>query len=223
MKRKFKYVVIITILLSIMIFKLFTFTTYHSYTTEIESIIASSDVSTSIKENVIQINYNGESDYSFVIYGDSKYEGEAYIPLAISLSEELQANVRILKYNFLGNVNPILHQPENEYVIAHGDGSEYLGFTIDEEDTVILLGSTPFTKLKSYNVMMLQSNLDMVSEVIKNALPTNTLYYSIDKGNFSNYVYASMHEKDASALISREEQINLCVKYIEDFISSLDL
>ena len=223
MKRKFKYVILFTTLLSIMIFKLFTFTTYQSHTAEIESIVEASNVSTVIDSSEIRVNYNGESSYSFVIYGDSKYEGEAYLPLAIALSEKLQANVRILKYNFLGNVNVFLHKPENEYVIAHGDGSEYLGFILNEDNTAILLGSTPFTKIKSNNVMMIQSKLDMVSEANKKALPSNTLYYAIEKGNFSNYVYAALHEKDASALITREEQISLCVKYIEDFISSLDL
>ncbi|MBR3840415.1 MAG: hypothetical protein IKM20_04685 [Erysipelotrichales bacterium] len=223
MKRKFKYVIFITILISIIIFKLFTATTYQSYTAEIDEIIASSDVTTTMEANEIRVNYNGESSYSFVIYGDSKYEGKAYIPLAIQISEELQADVRIIEYNFLGNMNVLLHAPSDEVVIAHGDGSEYLGCVSNKADAIILLGSTSFTKLKNDNVMMIKCELDMVSEVIKNTLPTNTLYYKIEKGNFSNYVYASLHEKDASALVTREEQLNLCVEYIEDFISSLDL
>lgn len=223
MKRKLKYVILFTVLLSIIVFKIFTTATYPNDMVAINEIREVTDCLISEDSSEIRVEYNGDSTGNYIIYGDTSYEGEAYVPLAIAISEELNADVRIIKYNFLGNIGVLLHQPKDEILIAHGNGSEYVGFVAAKADGVILLGNTPFTKVKNENAMIIQSDLDMVSECIKKALPSTALYYRIEKGNFSNYVYAGLHKKDASPLITREEQIDQCIKYIEDFVSSLDL
>lgn len=225
MQRKIKYIVIFTVVVSIFIFEIFTSQKYASDISNIQAITSSSNCIVEDNQSEIRItniNKDYNSSYDFVMYGDSNYEGNAYIPLAIAISENIGADVRIIKYNFLGNINALFIQNRpSEIIVAHGDGSTYLN--VKDAKAVVLLGSTSYRKMEAENVMVVKGDLDMVSEFDRKTLPAHILTYKIPAGNFSNYVYADMHKDDAPTSVSKEEQITMLVEYLLDFISTLDL
>ncbi len=221
MKRRIRYVILITVVISIILYTLITKTTYPSDQASIDECMNTLDISYTEKDGDLYLEHEGAT-LEFVIYGDSLYEAKAYLPLAGMLCEELGANVRVLSYNFLGNMNVVLDDPSDAIIITHGNGSEWLRFVSSKAKAVIILGNTGENfKFEATHVGVIRGGLDLVSSYSNEVLPQGSIIYKIDKANFSNYAYAQMHANDAPSLLKREEQIRLAINYIDDFVSSL--
>jgi len=174
------------------------------------------------------IELKADSDIGFIFYPGGKVESLAYLVLLDSIRNE-GINVFLVKMPFnlaVFNVNAadkIIEKYPNIkqwYIGGHSLGgamaSQYLENNEEKFDGLIQLSAYPLNESES-NVLILYGSNDTVLDLDK-LTPFNPI--KIEGGNHAYFGHYGEQEGDGKASISRDEQQNLTVNAILEFIYS---
>lgn len=181
-----------------------------------------------------------EIEEHIVLYQGGLVETEAYLPLAKKLSDEgyqvfiphMPLNLAILDSDIIDEIKEG-HPSDKEWWLAgHSLGgasaSIYAKENHEEIEGVIFLAAYPSddSELSELSLSVLSItgsndgilNKDQYNET-RSLLPDDAKFKVIQGGNHSNFGHYGFQEGDGDSEISREQQQNEIVKYIDDFIT----
>ena len=174
----------------------------------------------------------------FIFYPGGKVEHTAYIPLAQMLAEEgivciiakMPCNLAVLDMDAADKIVDQFGYIENWYIGGHSLGgsmaASYAAEHADEFEGLILLGSYSTTDLTStdLDVLSIYGSEDKVLnaekyEEYKVNLPEDLVEIVIDGGCHAYFGAYGMQEGDGEPGITCEEQTDITVKNITEFIN----
>ncbi len=240
MNKKKILIVIFSTILSLLLITAIGFLVYVSNYEKANSIALEALNST----NIVTVDNN--SDYisfepeeytnGLIFYPGGKVEAEAYANLMMMLAEEGILSI-IIKMPFnlamfnINGANKVIdkYDVDNWYLSGHSLGgvfaSSYLEKNTSKFGGMIYLASYTTYDLSKTNLDVLSitaSNDTVINnksyEENKKNLPINTLYKEIDGGNHSNFGDYGLQKKDGISTISSQEQKEITITAILDFI-----
>lgn len=180
-----------------------------------------------IQDNLIILSPAMTSDTALIFYPGAKVEYTAYIPILNKLRQnditcvliKMPFNLAIFDQNAANKVFDVLPDIKNWYIGGHSMGgamaSSYAANNKDKVKGLILLGAYIYGDVSPENALTiygtLNSNLDENINYTKNVV-------IIDGGNHAQFGNYGEQKGDPPATISREDQQNIAVKEIIDFI-----
>lgn len=203
----------------------------------VDEMINQSDVE--VIENKDFYRIGGMSKTGLIYYPGARVHPKSYIHLGIALADEdITTFISKMSLNFaVFSPNKALeiikdHPEIKEWFIAgHSLGGAMASKVVyenpDKFEGLILNASYPAenNSLKDKNIKVLsiyaeKDGLATIEEIDKSRdfLSTNTKYVLIDGGNHAQFGYYGPQKGDLEADISREQQIEIIVKEITEFI-----
>ena len=180
-----------------------------------------------IQDNLIILSPATPSDTALIFYPGAKVEYTAYTPILNKLRQnhitcvliKMPFNLAILDQNAANKVFDELPDIKNWYIGGHSMGgamaSSYAANHKDKVKGLILLGAYIYGDVSPENALTiygtLNSNLEKKINYTKNVV-------IIDGGNHAQFGNYGEQKGDPPATISREDQQNIAVKEIIDFI-----
>ncbi len=183
-----------------------------------------------IKEDVILISPNEESDIGFIFYPGAKVEYTAYIPILNEISNAANVNCFLVKmplnYAFFDEdkAEIVLNsytEIDSWYIGGHSLGSSIAGSFAGKNQElfngVIYLGGYiygDYPKEKSLTIYgSLEERVDRIIDYTENVV-------KIEGGNHSQFGNYGMQPGDKEANIDRATQQEITAEAINDFINS---
>lgn len=205
-----------------------------------EAVTLLEDDRVSQEENWILIEPEEDVQTNVVFYQGGFVEAEAYLPLALSLSDNgirvflpyMPLNLAILNTDIFEDIYDDYSSDLPWWIGGHSlGGTSSLMYALENEEEiegVLLLASYP-----SDNTNLSDSDLSVLSihathdEIInqeqyedtKSLLPVDTKYITIEEGNHSNFGYYGFQDGDGNSEISRKEQHRQVIEAILDLIN----
>ena len=188
---------------------------------------------TNNKDYYLFDNLNND-DRAIIFYGGAKVEEKSYAPMLSKLAHE-GIDIYLAKMPFCfalfnrSKADTIYKDTYKEvYLMGHSLGG--VCCAMDLENTkldykgVIFLASYPSKQMDNkYKTLTIYGSEDKVmnkKEFDKNQtyLPNEHTIKVIEGGNHANYGYYGKQKGDGVATISREQQIDLTISYVKDFV-----
>ena len=237
----FKIVSVFIILIAVLFGTFFIYAAdyYHATTVAVTAIAQEKSVNVTYDDNMIIFSpkQNGK-DIGFVFYPGGKVEYTAYSPLMVKMAEQgitcilvkMPFNLAVFDSNGAGKAINKLDKISNWYIGGHSLGgamaSAYASSNADKLKGIVFLGAYPSSDLSKTNLKMLSIygmedkvlNKEKLDECRSNE-PKNTKYLELKGANHANYGNYGVQSGDGTATISAEEQQDIAVKAIFDFIS----
>ena len=237
---------ILIIILALLIGGLAYFTYYVSdisYTDDTALTILSSNGSYTVMDTSNYITFTptaNKSSTGIIFYPGAKIQPESYSVIASKLATngyttiivKMPFNLAIFGENKANNVITE-HKEISKWVIAgHSLGgvfaSDYAVNHQDEIKGVIYLAAYPNTNASNatFKALSIRGSLDglatskEISDNI-NKFPVNTTFVTINGGNHANFGDYGMQVGDNNSTITRQEQQNMTVGYILEFLKDL--
>ena len=174
------------------------------------------------------ISSNNDSDIGIIFYPGAKVEAIAYLPILDKLSEkgytcvivEMPFNMAIFNTDAADDVYELLPDIKHWYIAGHSMGgamaSDYASDNPENIEGLILLGAyiygdyPPSKSLTIYGSFNdnLEESMDYTENIIK-----------IDGGNHAQFGNYGKQDNDPDATITSEEQQNIAVESIVEFIN----
>lgn len=206
-----------------------------TYTAMEEAVVLLGDHRVRQEDDWIVIQPEEEARANFVLYPGGFVETEAYVPLAVSLSEEgvrvilphMPFHLSILDSNRFEAIYEAIDSDLPWWIGGHSlGGTSALLYARENEEFIegaVLLASYP-----SENTDLSQSSLTVLSinathdaiinetqyKETQSLLPDDTSYVSIEGGNHSQFGYYGFQKGDGRSEITREEQHQQVVEAI---------
>ena len=175
------------------------------------------------------------NDKAVIFYGGAKVEEDSYAPMLNKLAHE-GVDVYVAKMPFCfalfnrTKADAIYNDAYKEvYLMGHSLGGVCCAMNLDSTKLdykgVVFLASYPSKQMDNkYKSLTIYGSEDKVmnkKEFDKNQtyLPNDHDIKVIEGGNHANYGYYGKQKGDGEATISREQQIDLTVSYVKDFIN----
>lgn len=244
MKKFFKiFKILLIIVLSIILLLSINFIIYaniYYHAVDVDDYLKSDDYVT-VVDNDKYISFmpnEGKAKAGIIFYPGAKVEEKAYSEIMYDLAK-LNIFTSIIKspfrFSFLNKngadiiLNDFSDKVDYFYLAGHSLGgitaSDYLYKNADKFQGIIFLASYPNKDLSNSSIWSLSiyGSNDYVLNRNKYAqakakLPKNNYEYIIDGGNHANFASYGNQDNDGNATIEREEQINLTVLKIVEFI-----
>lgn len=240
MKKKIILLVIIVLILSLVGGTVYYINDYYHAEETAVSLI------TTPKENVVVTEENGVFTFKpqnatkgIIFYPGGKVEAESYAPLMHSLAEEgilsvlvtMPGNLAVLDMNAADGICEQYPEIESWYMAGHSLGgsmaASYIAENSQEFDGIILLASYSTADLSDSYLEVLSIygsndgvlNMEKYSEYKPN-LPSDLKEFIIDGGCHAYFGAYGEQEGDKKATITREEQIEITVNEIKQFINN---
>jgi len=237
---------ILIVILVLLIGGLAYFTYYVSdisYTDDTALTILSSNGSYTVMDTSNYITFTptaNKSSTGIIFYPGAKIQPESYSVIASKLATngyttiivKMPFNLAIFGENKANNVITE-HKEISKWVIAgHSLGgvfaSDYAVNHQDEIKGVIYLAAYPNTNASNatFKALSIRGSLDglatskEISDNI-NKFPVNTTFVTINGGNHANFGDYGMQVGDNNSTITRQEQQNMTVGYILEFLKDL--
>jgi len=237
---------ILIVILALLIGGLAYFTYYVSdisYTDDTALTILSSNGSYTVMDTSNYITFTptaNKSSTGIIFYPGAKIQPESYSVIASKLATngyttiivKMPFNLAIFGENKANNVITE-HKEISKWVIAgHSLGgvfaSDYAVNHQDEIKGVIYLAAYPNTNASNatFKALSIRGSLDglatskEISDNI-NKFPVNTTFVTINGGNHANFGDYGMQVGDNNSTITRQEQQNMTVGYILEFLKHL--
>jgi len=237
---------ILIVILALLIGGLAYFTYYVSdisYTDDTALTILSSNGSYTVMDTSNYITFTptaNKSSTGIIFYPGAKIQPESYSVIASKLATngyttiivKMPFNLAIFGENKANNVITE-HKEISKWVIAgHSLGgvfaSDYAVNHQDEIKGVIYLAAYPNTNASNatFKALSIRGSLDglatskEISDNI-NKFPVNTTFVTINGGNHANFGDYGMQVGDNNSTITRQEQQNMTVGYILEFLKDL--
>ena len=180
-----------------------------------------------VQDNLIILSPTMPSDTALIFYPGAKVEYTAYIPILEKLRQngitcvliKMPFNLAIFDQNAANKVFDELPDIKNWYIGGHSMGgamaSSYAANHKDKVKGLILLGAYIYGEVSPENALTIYGTLN--SNLEKNIDYTENVVI-IDGGNHAQFGNYGEQKGDPPATISREDQQNIAVKAILDFI-----
>ena len=179
-------------------------------------------------------NLNND-DKAIIFYGGAKVEEDSYAPLLNKLAHE-GIDVYIAKMPFCfplfnrSKADTIYNDTYKEvYLMGHSLGGVCCAMDLETTKLdyrgVIFLASYPSKQMDNkYKSLTIYGSEDKVmnkKEYENNLsyLPSGYITKVIEGGNHANYGYYGKQKGDGEASITREQQIDLTISYVKEFIN----
>jgi len=214
---------------------------YHADKTAIASLYSSEAYTVQNNSNSITFTpTRNKSSTGIIFYPGAKVQPEAYSVLASKLAQHGYTTI-IVKMPFnlaifgVNKASDIINQNNgiNTWIIGgHSLGGVFASdFAVNHQDKikgVIYLASYPNANASNANfkALSIRGSLDGLAtpdQISKNMdkFPLNTTFVTIEGGNHYNFGNYGVQSGDNNSTITREEQQNLTVSYIINFIKNL--
>lgn len=213
---------------------------YHSDDSVQDFLISDESVMIDKQKDFITFNPKNSSEDAIIFYPGAKVEFTAYAPLMKQLAQsgitcylmKMPCNLAVLspdKADLILKEKRELHK--NWYIGGHSLGgamaSNYVYKHQNEFKGLILLGAYSTKDLSSTHLSVLSLygsndqvlNFEKYKEYKKN-LPSSTIEFVIQGGNHANYGNYGIQKGDGIATISQEEQQQISLEQILNFINS---
>lgn len=240
-RRYLKRILVFLLILIILTFGgiyIYSLNYYHALPLATESLKNNNIVIKQDKNMIVFKPTNGFSDKGLIFYPGGKVEYLSYIPLMQKISNEgyncfllkMPFNLAVFDQNAADKPIAEYSDINSWYLSGHSLGgamaSIYASKNIEKVDGLILLGAYPSADLSEFNIRMLSIygsedkilNRDTF-ESNKPYSPSNTNYIEIKGGNHSFYGSYGEQKNDGIASITDEEQQDLAVEKIVEFMS----
>ncbi len=240
MKKKIILLVIIVLILSLVGGTVYYINDYYHAEEIAVSLI------TTPKENVVVTEENGVFTFKpqnatkgIIFYPGGKVEAESYAPLMHSLAEEgilsvlvtMPGNLAVLDMNAADGICEQYPEIESWYMSGHSLGgsmtASYIAENSEKYDGIILLASYSTADLSNSGLDVLSiygSNDGVLNmekyEEYKINLPDDFSEFVIDGGCHAYFGAYGEQDGDKKATITREEQIEITVNEIKQFINN---
>ena len=236
MKKKITLTIIIVLILSLIGGTVYYINDY--YRAEDSAVVLFASSKTDISEENGVYTFNSENAKTGVIfYPGGKVEAKAYAPLMYALSKEgilsilvtMPGNLAVLDMNAADGLQEKYPEIENWYMAGHSLGgsmaASYISENADNFDGIILLASYSTADLSNSGLDVLSiygSNDGILNmekyEECKTNLPDGFSEFVIDGGCHAYFGSYGEQDGDGKATITRDEQINITVDEIINFI-----
>ena len=240
MKKKITLTIIIVLILSLVGGTAYYINDYYHAEETAVSLI------TTPKENVVVTEENGVFTFKpqnatkgIIFYPGGKVEAESYAPLMHSLAEKgvftvlvtMPGNLAVLDMNAADGICEQYPEIESWYMSGHSLGgsmaASYIAENSQEFDGIILLASYSTADLSDSYLEVLSIygsndgvlNMEKYSEHKPN-LPSDFEEFIIDGGCHAYFGAYGEQEGDKKSTITREEQIEITVNEIKQFINN---
>lgn len=180
-----------------------------------------------VQDNLIILSPTMPSDTAVIFYPGAKVEYTSYIPILEKLRQngitcvliKMPFNLAIFDQNAANKVFDELPDIKNWYIGGHSMGgaiaSSYAANHKDKVKGLILLGAYIYGEVSPENALTIYGTLN--SNLEKNIDYTENVVI-IEGGNHAQFGNYGEQKGDPPATISREDQQNIAVKAILDFI-----
>lgn len=205
---------------------------YYRANPEVDRILKSDYITVLEEQDMIVFRGEESTDTGLVFYPGGKVEYKSYLPLMEKLSKrgissvlvEMPFNLAVFDKDAADLAFKALPDVENWFLGGHSLGgamaSDYIDETDEDLDGLILLGSYPDKYLDIPTLIIYGSN-DLVLDKRKLKDSTDEIV-EINGGNHAYFGNYGEQRGDGRASISREEQQNITVDAITEFIDSVE-
>ena len=200
-----------------------------------------SNVQVTIKDkNIYFTPSNMTAETGFIFYPGERIDASAYAKLCKKIaSSGYEVIVADMPFNYaaFGENKATKIMDENPNIKNWVIGGDSLGGTIASKyaeknknvDGIVLISSYPKDNLKDLGIKVLSisgSKDDVINyeELInsKNILPEDTKYVEIEGANHSQFGSYGLYNGDGEALITEDEQIDITVNNIVNFLNNVE-
>ena len=238
MKKKIIFSIIIVLILSLVGGTVYYINDY--YRAEDSAVVLFASSKTDISEENGVYTFNSENARTGVIfYPGGKVEAKAYAPLMYALAEDgilsilvtMPGNLAVLDMNAADGICEQYPEIESWYMAGHSLGgsmaASYIAENSKDFDGIILLASYSTADLSNSGLDVLSiygSNDGVLNmekyEEYKINLPDDFSEFVIDGGCHAYFGAYGEQDGDKKATITREEQIEITVNEIKQFINN---
>lgn len=216
--------IIVTMLLGVVAFYIYTLDYYRA------DGVAKNTTITKTYDNYYVFSPDKENDLNtgFIFYPGGKVEALAYAPLMKKLSDsgltvvlvEMPFNLAVFDTDAADIVLAELKGIDNWFIGGHSLGGAMASSYLDKTESLfmglILLGAYPLGAVKVPMLAIVGSDDGIVNQEKLKELENPTIIQGGNHGNFGNYGF---QKGDGKGSISREEQQELTVEAIMEFIN----
>lgn len=214
---------------------------YHS-TGEVKEFLKDSDkVKVTSEINYYLFDNVDNEDTAIIFYGGAKVEEKSYAPMLNKIAQEgvdvclvkMPLRFALFSPNKADSVYKkaeLSEKYENIYLMGHSLGGVCVAMDLIQTEYeykgIIMLASYSNKKVDDkYKALSIYGSEDTVMnrkeyEKNKTNFPSGYDVKVIEGGNHANYGYYGEQKADSKATISREEQIDLTVSYVTEFINA---
>lgn len=228
MKKRFK-IALITVLsvLALLTAVFFVYVSDYYKADDVAVAVMKNDDTLRIQDNMIILPTATPSDTALIFYPGAKVEYTAYLPILEKLRKngitcvlvKMPFNLAIFDQNAADKVFKELPDIKNWYIGGHSLGgamaSSYAAKHKDKVKGLILLGAYIYGDVSPQNALTVYGTLN--SDLEKNINYTENVVI-IEGGNHAQFGNYGEQRGDPPATINREEQQDIAVKAIMDFI-----
>ena len=242
-KLKIKLWVKITVpLIFILIFNLCGFIgyflVYYHSTNEVKEYLQDKDkVKVTSEINYYLFDNVEQDDTAIIFYGGAKVEEKSYAPLLSKIAQngidvylvKLPLRFALFSPTKADSIYKYVNNHPNVYLMGHSLGGVCAAMDIvqtkQEYKGIIFLASYSNKKVDDkYKALSIYGSEDKVmskKDYDKNShnFPSGYTTKIIEGGNHANYGYYGSQKGDGTASITREQQIDLTVSYVAEFIN----
>ena len=183
-----------------------------------------------INNDYIILNPEIQSNNGIIFYPGAKVEYTSYLPLLDSLSKKgytcilvkMPFNFAFLNPNIADKIIEENKNIENWYISGHSLGgamaSYYMSKNIDKINGAILLGAYVYGNIPLEKVLVIYGSNDLILN--RNKLKNSENEIIIDGGNHSQFGNYGHQKNDGIATISSDQQQDITINLIDDFIKN---
>jgi dienelactone hydrolase len=221
--------VVVVILILVGAFYVYTLD-YYRATDDVHQLTASEKQNIEINNKIIVVNPEETNDreIGLIFYPGGKVEAIAYLPLLYQLSQkgitcfliEMPFNLAVFDINAANSVFEKYPEIKTWFIAGHSLGgamaSSYMKKNYNKVDGLILMGAYPINDAEVATLAIYGSedvNLDLTK------LENTENKIEISGGNHAYFGNYGEQKGDGKATITREEQQEVAVKEIIEFIS----
>jgi len=228
MKKRSKILISILSILALLTIVFFIYVSDYYRADDVAVAVMQSDDTIRVIENLTILTPTTPSDTALIFYPGAKVEHTAYLPILEKLRQngitcvlvKMPFNMAILDPNAADTVFEALPDIKNWYIGGHSMGgamaSSYAANHKSKVQGLILLGAYIYGDFPPENALTVYGTLNANLE--ENINYTENIVI-IEGGNHAQFGNYGEQKGDPPARISREEQQNVAVKAILDFIS----
>lgn len=224
--KRFLFTIIFILLSIITIFLIYSLNYYKSDETA-KAILKKENIK--IEKNIITLYPETNSNTGIIFYPGAKVEYISYLPLLNKLTEQgyvcflpkMPLNFAFFDYNVADNIinnNPNI---KNWYVSGHSLGgamaSYYTSKNLNKVNGVILVGAYVYGDIPLDKTLVLYGSNDLILN--KEKLKNKDNEILIKGGNHSMFGNYGHQKNDGKGTITTEEQQEITVNFINEFIN----
>lgn len=224
--KRFLFTIIFIILSIITIFLIYSLNYYKADETAKE-ILKKENIK--VEKNIITLYPEINSNTGIIFYPGAKVEYISYLPLLNKLTEQgyvcflpkMTLNFAFFDYNVADNIIDNNPNIKNWYVSGHSLGgamaSYYTSKNLNKVNGVILVGAYVYGDIPLDKTLVLYGSNDLILN--KEKLKSTDNEILINGGNHSMFGNYGHQKNDGKGTITTEEQQEITVNFINEFIN----